>query len=56
MRDNIVLDTIERHEAETGEDIRLELYRALVAALDQLEGDVRLMALKMVAKAEGCED
>src|ERR1700693_489653 len=42
-------------EVETEEDIRLALYRALVAAVDHLEGEVRLIALAAIAKAEGRE-
>jgi hypothetical protein len=38
------------------EEIRLELYRALITAVDHLEGEVRLIALAAIAKAEGCED
>ena len=40
-------------EVETEEEIRLELYRALIAAVDHLEGAVRLAA---IAKAEGREE
>jgi hypothetical protein len=32
---------------ETEEEIRLELYRALIAAVDHLEGEVRLIALAL---------
>jgi hypothetical protein len=40
-------------EVETEQEIRLELYRALIAAVDHLEGEVRLIALAAIAKAEG---
>ena len=43
-------------EVETEEEIRLELYRALIAAMDHLEGEVRLIALAAIAKAEGREE
>jgi hypothetical protein len=34
-------------------EIEEQLYRALVAAVDHLEGEVRLIALAAIAKAEG---
>jgi hypothetical protein len=43
-------------EVETEQEIRLELYRALIAAVDHLEGEVRLIALAAIAKAEGREE
>jgi hypothetical protein len=43
-------------EVETQEEIRLELYRALFAAVDHLEGEVRPIALAAIAKAEGREE
>jgi hypothetical protein len=60
MRDQILLEgrggEVDRSEVETEQEIRLELYRALVAASDHLEGEVRLIALAAIAKAEGCEE
>ena len=41
---------------ETEQEIRLELYHALIAAVDHLEGEVRLIALAAIAKAEGREE
>ena len=41
---------------ETEKDIRREQYRALIAAVDHLEGEVRLIALAAIAKAEGREE
>jgi hypothetical protein len=41
---------------ETEEEIRLALYRALIAAVDHLEGEVRLIALAAIAKAEALEE
>jgi hypothetical protein len=43
-------------EVETEQEIRLELYRALIAAMDHLEGEARLIALAAIAKAEGREE
>jgi hypothetical protein len=37
-------------------EIEEQLYLALVAALDHLEGEVRLIALAAIAKAEGREE
>jgi hypothetical protein len=45
-----------RSEVETEEDIRRELYRALIHAVDHLDGEVRLIALAAIAKAEGREE
>jgi hypothetical protein len=36
-------------------EIEEQLYRALLAALDQLEGEARLIALAAIAKAESRE-
>jgi hypothetical protein len=44
------------HEVKTEQEIRLELYRALIAAVDHLDGEVRLIALAAIAKAEGREE
>jgi hypothetical protein len=46
----------DRIEVETEQEIRLELYRALIAAVDHLDGEVRLIALAAIAKAEGREE
>ena len=37
-------------------EIEQELYRALLAALDQLEGEARLIALAALKRAEESED
>jgi hypothetical protein len=37
-------------------EIEEQLYLALVAALDHLEGEVRLIALAAIAKVEGREE
>jgi hypothetical protein len=46
----------DRIEVETEQEIWLELYRALIAAVDHLEGEVRLIALAAIAKVEGREE
>jgi hypothetical protein len=43
----------DRCEVETEQEIRLELYHPLIAAVDHREGEVRLIALAAIAKAEG---
>jgi hypothetical protein len=40
----------DRIEVETEQEIRLELYRALIAAVDHLDGEVRLIALAAIAQ------
>jgi hypothetical protein len=60
MRYQIILEgkggELDRCEVETEQEIRLELYHALIAAVDHLEGEVRLIALAAIAKAEGREE
>jgi hypothetical protein len=60
MRYQIILEgkggELDRCGVEAEEEIRLELYRALIAAVDHLEGEVRLIALAAIAKAEGREE
>jgi hypothetical protein len=60
MRYQIILEgkggKLDRCEVETEQEIRLELYHALIAAVDHLEGEVRLIALAAIAKAEGREE
>ncbi len=58
MRYQIILEgkggELDRCEVETEQEIRLELYHALIAAVDHLEGEVRLIAL--VANQSGRKD